>query len=46
MFSDFAFRIFQESITTYHVKDSVDQTFENPYPKDDIAHLLLSLIHI
>ncbi len=40
MFSDFAFGIFQESIDTYHVEDHVDQPFENPYDKDDIAHLL------
>ena len=40
MFSDFAFRIFQQSITNYHVKDSVDQAFANPYPKDEISHLL------
>ncbi|WP_394747982.1 DUF4254 domain-containing protein [Spongiimicrobium salis] len=40
MFSDFAFRIFEESISTYHIKDSVDQDFVNPYPKDDVAHLL------
>lgn len=40
MFSDFAFRIFQESIDTYHIKDDVYQDFENPYPKDKIEHLL------
>ena len=40
MFSSFANRIFQESILKYHEKDTVDQPFENPYPKDDIAHLL------
>ena len=40
MFSDFAFGIFEESINTYHVKDDVYQSFENPYPKDDVAHLL------
>lgn len=40
MFSDFAFGIFQESIDTYHIEDRVDQSFENPYEKDDIAHLL------
>ena len=40
MFSDFAFGIFQESIDTYHIEDRVDQPFENPYEKDDIAHLL------
>ena len=40
MFSNFAFRIFEESIQEYHVKDDVNQPFINPYPKDDIAHLL------
>jgi len=40
MFSDFAFKIFQESIDTYHIKDDVHQDFSNPYPKDKIEHLL------
>lgn len=40
MFSDLAFRIFDESILKYHIEDRVDQSFGNPYPKDDIAHLL------
>ncbi|OWW26830.1 hypothetical protein B4Q04_03875 [Zobellia sp. OII3] len=40
MFSKFAYSIFEESIQKYHVIDDVYQTFENPYPKDDIAHLL------
>jgi len=40
MFSSFANRIFEESISKYHQIDKVDQPFENPYPKDDIAHLL------
>ncbi|MFK7812738.1 MAG: DUF4254 domain-containing protein [Maribacter sp.] len=40
MFCEFAFKIFNESITTYHVKDDVYQSFSNPYPKDEIAHLL------
>ena len=40
MFSDFAFRIFQESINNYHIKDDVYQTFSNPYAKDKIEHLL------
>ena len=40
MFSDYAFEIFQESIRKYHVKDRVDQPFNNPYPPDVIAHLL------
>ncbi|MGS0525718.1 DUF4254 domain-containing protein [Zobellia nedashkovskayae] len=40
MFSKFAYTIFTESIQKYHVKDDVYQSFTNPYPKDDIAHLL------
>jgi len=40
MFSEFAFKIFNESIATYHIKDDVYQSFTNPYPKDEIAHLL------
>ncbi|WP_190810443.1 DUF4254 domain-containing protein [Flagellimonas sp. S3867] len=40
MFSSFAFKIFQESINTYHIKDDVYQEFTNPYPKDKVEHLL------
>ncbi|WP_289645313.1 DUF4254 domain-containing protein [Maribacter aestuarii] len=40
MFSDFAFKIFEESIQKYHVEDDVYQSFENPYPKKEISHLL------
>ncbi|MDG3583341.1 DUF4254 domain-containing protein [Galbibacter pacificus] len=40
MFSESAFKIFDESIAKYHIKDDVSQPFENPYPKDKIAHLL------
>lgn len=40
MFSNFALGIFEESIDKYHIADRVDQPFENPYPTDDIAHLL------
>ncbi len=40
MFSDFAFKIFQQSIDTYHVKDDVYQSFSNPYTQDSIEHLL------
>ncbi|MGW9684619.1 DUF4254 domain-containing protein [Flagellimonas sp. 2504JD1-5] len=40
MFSSFAFKIFQESIDTYHIKDDVYQDFANPYPKDKVEHLL------
>jgi len=40
MFSDFAFKIFNNSIEKYHIKDDVYQPFENPYEKKDIEHLL------
>tara|TARA_R110002074_G_scaffold178220_4_gene341759 strand:- start:4149 stop:4748 length:600 start_codon:yes stop_codon:yes gene_type:complete len=40
MFSEFAFSIFNNSIEKYHIKDDVYQVFENPYPKDQIEHLL------
>lgn len=40
MFSEFAFAIFEESITKYHIIDDVSQDFANPYPKDGVAHLL------
>ncbi|MCM5662309.1 DUF4254 domain-containing protein [Galbibacter mesophilus] len=40
MFSELAFGVFEESIKNYHILDSVDQPLENPYPKDDIKHLL------
>lgn len=39
-FSAFAYKIFQESIDNYHVKNDVYQPFANPYAKDDIARLL------
>ncbi|WP_340076167.1 DUF4254 domain-containing protein [Leptobacterium sp. I13] len=39
-FSKFAYQIFEESIEKYHVLDSVNQSFENPYPKNKIEHLL------
>lgn len=40
MFSQFAFDIFEKSIQQYHVLDDVNQPFENPYPKNEISHLL------
>ena len=40
MFSEFAFKIFEESIQNYHIKNSVDQDFVNPYGHNDISHLL------
>lgn len=41
MFTEKANKIFQEVIEKYHIIDSVDQPFENPYFKEDlIEHLL------
>ncbi len=40
MFSDKAIAIFGESIVKYHVLDTVDQPFTNPYDKSTIEHLL------
>jgi hypothetical protein len=40
MFSEQAFKIFSQSISDYHVIDSVDQPLKNPYPPDDLNHLL------
>ncbi len=41
MFSEFAYKIFEESIKKYHVKDDVYQSFENPYSKDRVIEHLL-----
>ena len=40
MFSKFAYSIFEQSIKDYHVHDNVDQPVNNPYPKEQIEHLL------
>lgn len=42
MFSDKANKIFQKVIEQYHIKDSVDQEFENPYDSENelLEHLL------
>ena len=40
MFSESAFNIFEKCIEEYHIKDNVDQPFNNPYPKEKIEHLL------
>lgn len=40
MFAEFAFTIFEKSINDYHVHDNVHQPVSNPYPKDQIEHLL------
>ena len=42
MFSEKANKIFLEAIDTYHIKDDVNQSFENPYNEKDslLEHLL------
>ena len=40
MFSQFAFPVFEQSINDYHKFDNVNQPINNPYPKDQIEHLL------
>ena len=40
MFSEKAFKIFEESIKQYHVLDDVYQPFINPYRSSSIEHLL------
>lgn len=35
-----AFKIFEKSISHYHILDSVDQPFENPYESKSLDHLL------
>src|SRR6056300_628778 len=40
MTSAHAFRIFEQSIKTYHILDSVNQPFENPYNPKTLDHLL------
>ena len=37
---DKCIQIFQQSINDYHKKDSVDTVINNPYPKDEVDHLL------
>ena len=38
--SQLSISIFKESIHKYHLKDEVDQAFENPYLTDALEHLL------
>jgi len=40
MFSKLAYEIFEKSIKSYHVLDSVDQPYINSYEGADIAHVL------
>ena len=40
MTSAAAYAIFEQSIITYHVLDTVDQAFENPYDSTTLDHLL------
>ena len=39
-FTEKAWNIFNESIQDYHKKDDVHQAINNPYPADQIEHLL------
>lgn len=38
--TDKAWKIFNESINDYHVKDDVNASLNNPYPADSLDHLL------
>ncbi len=40
MFSEQAFRIFEQSIANYHLLDRVDQPLVNPYAPSEVSHLL------
>lgn len=40
MISSICNSIFDESVSRYHLLDNVDQPMENPYPKDQLEHLL------
>ncbi len=40
MFSKSAYAIFEQSIKDYHQFDDVNHPIHNPYPKDQIEHLL------
>ena len=33
-------QLFDNVIEKYHIKDNVDQDFENPFPSDNLEHLL------
>ena len=40
MKSLYFFKIFDQTINDYHVKDSIETQIKNPYPKDQFEHLL------
>jgi hypothetical protein len=40
MFSKLAYSVFEQSIKDYHQFDNVDQSINNPFPKDKFEHLL------
>ena len=40
MFSKLCLKVFSQSITDYHVKNSVNELANNPFKKDQIEHLL------
>ena len=39
-FTETAWKVFNESITAYHVTDNVDAPVNNPYPSDSLERLL------
>ena len=40
MKSLYFFKIFDQSINDYHIKDSIETQIKNPYPKNQFEHLL------
>ena len=42
MFSELALGVFRKSIAQYHIEDQVDQPLVNPYPEDEVTHLLFT----
>ncbi len=40
MKADHCSQIFNQAIADYHIKDTVDQNINNPYPNDSLDHLL------
>lgn len=39
-FTETAWKVFNESISNYHLTDNVDATANNPYPNESLEHLL------
>jgi len=40
MISEIANRVFKEAIENYHIHDQIDHQIANPYPSDQLEHLL------